>query len=115
MSGMSNTPIKGKRPGDKESPAAAPEKLETDGVEAAPSPLTAPAPSVGEAPAKQDSPAKTSAAAPAATPEAPPPTRRYRVWSHGTLQRDGKTLQPGDELTMAPDEAAKIPCLELVG
>ncbi len=36
----------------------------------------------------------------------------YRVWPHGTLQRDGKTYQPGETLTLDPEVAKGIPCLE---
>lgn len=41
-------------------------------------------------------------------PDAP---QIYRVWEHGTLQRDGKVHQPGDELVLRPSEAEGIPCL----
>ena len=42
---------------------------------------------------------------------APPTALTYQVWPHGTLQRNGKTYQPGDTLTLDPAEASKIPCL----
>lgn len=35
----------------------------------------------------------------------------YRVWPHGTLQRNGRTLQPGDTIVLPEAEAAGIPCL----
>lgn len=37
---------------------------------------------------------------------APAPVRRYKVWAHGTLQRDGITYPPGAELTL-PEDVAK--------
>lgn len=74
---------------------AAKDKLEADGG-GDPS-LATPAPS-----------ALGATAPPAA---AGPAIRRYKVWEHGTLQRDGRTYAPGAELTLPEDVAAKIPCL----
>jgi hypothetical protein len=54
------------------------------------------------------------APAPAPPIAAKPTAGTYKVWAHGTLQRNGKTYQPGDTLTLDAAEADKIPCLELV-
>ncbi len=54
---------------------------------------------------------------PAEAPAPPPPEpgrKPYRVWRCGTLQRNGKTHQPGDVLFLLPEEASKIPCLTRV-
>jgi hypothetical protein len=40
--------------------------------------------------------------------------RKYRVWPHGELHRDGVVYKPGDELTLTEDVAQAIGCLELV-
>ena len=47
-------------------------------------------------------------------PQEPPGAvkRSFRVWTHGTLQRNGKIYEPGAVLSLTLDEAAKIPCLE---
>lgn len=37
--------------------------------------------------------------------------RQYKVWEHGTLQRDGKVYQPGDELILPREEGDAIACL----
>lgn len=47
-------------------------------------------------------------------PLLPSPPLRYRVWSLGSLQRNGVTYQPGQEVPVTPEEAAGIRCLELV-
>jgi hypothetical protein len=123
-----NLPTKGKqRAGDTTPPASAPAKLEADGAEKPPAPLAAPAPSAAETQAEQASAKSERAkvfadaiadkpagklAHPELAPEAKATSLRYKVWAHGTLQRDGKTYQSGDELTLLVDEAAKIPCLE---
>jgi hypothetical protein len=52
----------------------------------------------------------TEASSPAVI-EHPDAPKRYRVWPHGTLQRDGKTYRPGDELILPEAEAIKIPAL----
>lgn len=66
-------------------------KLEADG-DGVPS-LAAPEPSALEA-------------SPPPAPAAAGALRRYKVWSHGTLQRDGITYPPGAELTL-PEDVAK--------
>lgn len=76
-------------------------------------------PSEPIAAAPEDAP---EAAAEDAAPSTPPETggpaeppgpgkARYRVWSHGTLQRNGKTYQPGDVLTLATEVGDAIVCL----
>lgn len=52
-------------------------------------------------------------------PKAPPPPAPqakgpalYRVWAHGSLQRNDETYASGATLTLHEDEAAQIPCLE---
>lgn len=63
---------------------------------------------------EEPAPLKTRAQARAAIAPPPPepPTKLYRVWPHGTLQRNGQTYQPGDTLSLPPEVAAAIPCLE---
>jgi hypothetical protein len=48
------------------------------------------------------------------SPTSAPATAKqaFKVWSYGTLQRNGTIHRPGDVLHMTPEEAAKIPCLE---
>lgn len=43
-----------------------------------------------------------------------PAVRRYRVWPHGELHRNGVVYGPGAELELTPEQAASIPCLSLV-
>lgn len=63
--------------------------------------------------AKQSRKASGGSPKPEPTP-AEPAKATYRVWAHGTLQRNGKVYQPGDMLPLLVDEAAAIPCLERV-
>lgn len=42
------------------------------------------------------------------------PKRKYRVWPHGELHRDGVVYKPGDELVLTEDIAKTIECLEPV-
>lgn len=70
----------------------------------------APSPKTVEAPAENE-PARAPVAPP--PPAAPAPAKQsFKVWAHGTLQRNGTTHKPGDVLSLTPEEAAKIPCLE---
>ena len=97
---------------------------ETEGrqtiVESPPPPPSATPASEPASPPKEEPKAeakpepKAAPAAKAPPPPAPagPATRRYRVWAHGTLQRNDKTYQSGEELTLCEDEAKKISCLE---
>lgn len=75
-----------------------------------PSPETVPEPLAakpGRAPLEKAPPAP-----PAPAPEPPAaPKATYRVWEHGTLQRDGTTYQPGEEIVLDAETAAAIPCL----
>jgi hypothetical protein len=48
---------------------------------------------------------------PAAAPNA---MRKYRVWAHGDLHRDGMVYGPGAEIELLPSVADGIACLELV-
>lgn len=41
-----------------------------------------------------------------------PRIRRYRVWQHGSFERDGKVYSPGTEIELRDDLAAAISCLE---
>lgn len=58
--------------------------------------------------------------APMAQPSAPPPPdpnapRRYRVWQHGELHRNGVVYRPGDTIDLTAAVAAGIgACVELV-
>lgn len=97
-----------KAPADKQAPTQAP-------------PVDEPKPSIAKAkpPAAEEPAPKPVAATPApavlAHPElAKPGAVTYRVWPHGTLQRNGKTHQPGDTLTLPPAEGDVIVCLERV-
>jgi outer membrane biosynthesis protein TonB len=80
---------------------------------APPPPPPKPSPTVAPAPAPPPAAKANSGAAQAqqSAPAPEPPTRLYRVWAHGTLVRDGRKYRPGDTLDLAPDVAAKIPCL----
>ena len=42
-----------------------------------------------------------------------PVTRRYKVWPHGELHRNGVVYKPGAELELTESVAAGIPCLVL--
>ena len=44
----------------------------------------------------------------------PSGTRKYSVWPHGELQRDGVTHKPGDVLTLPAQVGDAIVCLEPV-
>ncbi len=107
-----------KDPADTKPASAEPEQVSSATPPAAAKPEAksalvdlAPAKAAAEAPK-----AAPAAPAPAPAPAAPakPTSATYKVWTHGTLQRNGKTYQPGDTLTLDPAEAEKIPCLELV-
>lgn len=45
-------------------------------------------------------------------PDAPPArrsgTKRYRIWPHGELHRDGAKHKPGDEIELSDDEAKAL-------
>ena len=70
-------------------------------------PAAAPAP-------REALPPPPPAPSPAPPAEAPPAaaSARYRVWAHGTLQRDGRTHRPGEELVLPVDVGDRIVCLE---
>lgn len=84
---------------------------------ASPTPKPAAGPELAKAkPADAPKAEAKAEAAPAATPATPPPPAKptsvlYRVWPHGTLQRNGKVYQPGETLALAPEEGDKIVCL----
>lgn len=82
---------------DSDAPPPAP-IAETSPAPPAPSSLVAPIPSRAEKKA------------------APPPvtTATYRVWTHGTLQRNGKTYQPGATLVLPIEIGDAIVCLSRV-
>jgi len=72
--------------------------------------------------AAKPAPLEAKAEPPKAAPPEPPkpaapakPTHAtYKVWECGSLQRDGKTYQPGDELTLPCDVGDAIVCLTRV-
>ncbi len=120
-----------KKPRDEAPQAPAPEKLsEADGATKVDPPLAPVAPSVEEtvmaafqkkAPGTITHPETLRPLAKAESPPPPPPiedkgpkVRRYRVWAHGALHRNGVIHKPGDELDLLETEAATIVCLELV-
>ncbi len=42
------------------------------------------------------------------SPQEPPAPLRYLVWSHGALQRNGVTHEPGSILELTPEQATAI-------
>lgn len=103
-----------KKPEDDRSPAetleagvdeVASEKAATEAF-VAPVLEAKPAPAV--APVQLSTP---PAPAPSAAATPTPASAVYRVWPHGTLQRNGKIYQPGETISIREDEASKIPCL----
>lgn len=70
-------------------------------------------------PAAEEPAAPKAAAAPPSPPAPPAPPAKpthatYKVWAHGTLQRDGQTYQPGETLTLPCAIGDNIVCLERV-
>lgn len=73
-------------------------------AETEPPPPPAPPSPVAPIPSR----AEKKAAAPPVT------TATYRVWAHGTLQRNGKTYQPGATLVLPIEIGDAIVCLSRV-
>jgi hypothetical protein len=56
----------------------------------------------------------TAPTMPAPSSNDPNAPRAYRIWPHGTMERDGVTYKPGATIELRPSEAHGIGCLEVV-